>query len=236
MTARKPQQRQFDKFLDGALDAALWSNHPTPPEGHNDPVEYADEYDPAPGAIHTLRAVIAAAARPFFVEQYPRLLVMAREAAVREGWAEVGHCFMLDAEGHGTGFMDRAVPRYITEPLSDAAREYEGTVNLYLDEEGLLRVEPGNVIPPEEGGEITLDPLVCDALAHLSDGLEEWGVSYSRLPEPRLYSSERDALRAVAAINGVRSAWQPRAEGGGVEEPVIWWRVAPAWREVEIDT
>ena len=124
MTARKPQQRQFDKFLDGALDAALWSNHPTPPEGHNDPVEYADEYDPAPGAIRTLRAVIAAAARTFFVEQYPRLLVMAREAAVREGWAEVGHCFMLDAEGHGTGFMDRAVPRYITEPLSEIGRAH----------------------------------------------------------------------------------------------------------------
>lgn len=236
MTARKVQQRQFDRFLDGAVDAALWSNHPAPPEGHDGPVEFADEYEPAPGAIRTLRAVIADAARPFFVEQYPRLLVMAREAAVREGWAEVGHCFMLDAEGNGTGFMDRAVPRYITEPLSDAAREYEGTVHLYLDEEGLLRVEPGNVIPPEEGAEITLDPLVCDALAHLSDGIEEWGVSCSRSPEPRMYSSERDALRAVDAISGARSAWQSRVEGGGGEEPVVWWRVAPAWREVEIDT
>lgn len=212
----------YREFLRGALDAAWWATTPTP-EDDDDSVTFADEAEPADGAEDWLRAVVHAAARGFFVEHYPALSIVARSRAVTEGWAECGHCFILDAEGHGSGFCDRDAPDELCEALADAAREYEGTVNLYV-EGGVVKVEPGNVTAPLTAEKATLDPLVSGALEHVDGGALQWGAAWDGLPEPKCYSSEGALWRALSAVRSVR---------GEGEEVRVGWRVVPGWNLVE---
>ena len=205
----------YREFLRGALDAAGRATTPTPKDD-DDSVTFADEAEPADGAKDWLRAVVHAAARGFFIEHYPALSIVARSRAVSEGWAECGRCFILDAEGHGSGFCDLDAPDELSEGLADAAREYEGTVNLY--------VEGGVVSAPLTAEKATLDPLVSGALEHVDGGTLQWGASWDGLPEPKVYSSEGALWRALLAVRSVR---------GEGEEVRVGWRVVPGWNLVE---
>lgn len=144
-TKQQRMQDQFHDFLNGAVTAALWSSIPAAPdEAHADAMEYADAYEPAPELRRQLRGVVAHNARTFFIHHYADLLDT--HLATDREWTDLGHDFHLTAEGHGVGYWDRQDPdEGRAERLTDGARQYEGYLNLYVDDNLLLHVDPGNL-------------------------------------------------------------------------------------------
>ena len=135
-------EAEFEATLTGAVEACLWSTHPTPADEDMTALEYADEYTVTRGAMRKLRGTLAYYMRGWFLENY---------AAIRQAtgdnytWEHIGHDFWLTSQGHGAGFWDRGLGD-VGDTLTDSADGYGDMVGLYLDEEGVqVLVDPYNV-------------------------------------------------------------------------------------------
>ena len=208
-----PEDR-FAAFLRGAVAAKLWATFPLPPDDDGLCLAPADEYDMAPGERDVLQQAMAHHARRFFASVYPDLVAAVPYMA--EGWEEAGHCFALDADGHGTGFADRPIPEHIAEVLADEARRYEQAVDLYVEDDGLLYCDHYGA---GVGEGVALGLAVADALAVMEGAAEQWAVLRDGAP-PRLYP-DREAAEA-----GLQ-ATLPRDGSARVA-----WRRCLRWREV----
>lgn len=210
-----PEER-FAEFLGGAVAAKLWATFPLPPDDDGLCLAPADEYDMAPGQGAVLQAAMAHHARRFFASAYPYLLAAVDHLG--EGWAEAGHCFALDADGHGSGFADRPIPDHIAEVLTDEARRYEQAVGLYVEDDGLLYCDDYGA---GVGEGVALGLALADALGVMEGAVEQWAVLRDGAP-PRAYGSEE------AAEDGLR-ATLPRDGSARVA-----WRLCLRWREVPV--
>lgn len=145
-TTQQRMKEQFKEFLDGACEAALWSTVPAAPnESAMLHMDYADAFQAGPEFWNQLRGVVAHSARQFFAEQHQDLVDT--HLATDRHWEDLGHDFHLSAEGHGAGYWDREDPdQDRAERLTDAARQYEGYLQLYLDTDLQLHVDTGNVV------------------------------------------------------------------------------------------
>ena len=120
------KRSECDSFLQGYLDAALFTTDPNPPQG----VDYA-ESDRADKMYQKIPNWFIENARKdcakFAVENH-RLLGYAGDA-----WQN-GADFWFTRNRHGVGFWDRGYSDDVGDPLSDAAHSFGES---YLDETDL---------------------------------------------------------------------------------------------------
>lgn len=129
---------QFTAFLDGAVEAVLFS---TTAGDENGNTHLADDLEP-PDHEHTaLRGVLAYYARGFFFAHYKDLL---QAADVLGDFQHVGHDFWLTTQHHGAGFWDRGLGT-IGDRLTEACQGLEDMLDLYVTDTGLLAVDTYNV-------------------------------------------------------------------------------------------
>ncbi len=115
---------QFNDFLQGYLECALWAsidiNSDTPLD------DLADTNDFDPNTLIELTKM----ARDFFTAQYNLLAEDCKQTTAT--WSRAGHDFWLTQNRHGAGYWD-GYWKHGTE-LTEAAHVY-GTVDLYWDSE-----------------------------------------------------------------------------------------------------
>lgn len=143
--ARATERRMENEFLvalTGAVDACLWSTHPTPANGHETGPEYADELFITRPEMHKLRGTIAHHMRVWFLENYA--FIRQATGGDYDFW-DAGRDFWLTSQGHGSGFWDRGLGA-VGDALTDSADGYGDIVGLNLDAEGVqVLVDPYNV-------------------------------------------------------------------------------------------
>ena len=139
------EQRMEDEFqatLTGAVEACLWSTHPTPADEDMTALEYADEYTVTRREMDKLRGTLAYYMRGWFVENYGTICQAANENYTFE---HIGRDFWLTSQGHGAGFWNNGLGE-VGDILTDSADGYSDLVGLYLDGEGVqVLVDPYNV-------------------------------------------------------------------------------------------
>jgi hypothetical protein len=115
---------QFEAFVRGYLDCALWSSTDESRDDGGDPLD--KNYD-----VGDFTRIAVRAARSDCYE-FVRLpgVAAALDAATRDlplvaeahaHWARHGHDFWLTRNRHGAGFWDRGYPRAVGDLLTDAA-------------------------------------------------------------------------------------------------------------------
>lgn len=120
-------RNDFDPFLQGYLDAALFTTDENPPSGcdYVESGRAAEMYPSLPD---------------YFIEQARKdcaaFTVANAELLNRAGdpWQN-GSDFWYTRNGHGVGFWDRGYPDDVAEPLTDAAHKF-GEAYLMPDEIG----------------------------------------------------------------------------------------------------
>ena len=139
------EQRMEDEFqaaLTGAVEACLWSTHPTPADEDMTALEYADEYTVTRREMDKLRGTLAYYMRGWFVENYGTICQATGDNYTFE---HIGRDFWLTSQGRGAGFWDRGLGE-VGDILTDSADGYSDLVGLYLDGEGVqVLVDPYNV-------------------------------------------------------------------------------------------
>lgn len=126
-------RHEADPFLQGYIDAALFTTDPEPPGGC-DYVESgrADELWPAMPDWFIERARKDCAA---FTAQNCALLVKAGDP-----WRN-GADFWYSRNGHGVGFWDRGYPEEIADPLTEAAHKFGEVYDFRAEDFGLVTKE-----------------------------------------------------------------------------------------------
>lgn len=137
---------QYTKFLDGAVDAALWSTAVISEEHIN--FETADQYEISEEEMDKLRGTLAYHAKDWFLENHGLLAEAVGEHI--GNWESCGHDFWLTSEGHGAGFWDRGMGE-LGEKLTDSLSGYSDLVGFYPNEEGThVLIDTYNVVEFEE--------------------------------------------------------------------------------------
>ena len=131
--AEQRMEAEFQATLTGAVEACLWSTHPTPADEDMTALEYADEYFVPHREMDKLRGTLAYYMRGWFVENYGTIC---QALGDNYTWEHAGHDFWLTSQGHGAGFWDRGLGE-VGDILTDSADGYSDMVGLYLDEEGV---------------------------------------------------------------------------------------------------
>jgi hypothetical protein len=123
----------INKFLEGYIDAALWSTTDSRDEEGNDTYNLDDEFS---DVSDKCRAAMLSDCEDF-VNANRELLEAFKEMTGRDD-DYLGHDFWLNREGHGTGFWDRGAGE-VGDKLSDACEPY-GSFYLYGDfEAGVVK-------------------------------------------------------------------------------------------------
>ena len=138
---------QFNTFIAGAADAALWSTIPLDDDGMGDVT--ADELEIGGEELIKLRCTIVYYARDWFIAHYPLIRSAMSDNPEYNDWTQVGYDWWLTTQGHGAGFWDRGLGT-AGDALTDSCGGYEGILELYLDSEGILRVDTYNVMVFDE--------------------------------------------------------------------------------------
>lgn len=119
------------KFLQGYIDAALWSTTDCRDEEGNDTYSLDDEFS---DVSDKCRAAMLSDCNDFIADHGEKLEAF-KDATGRDD-SDMGHDFWLTRSGHGAGFWDRlsrgANGYEIGEQLTDACKDY-GTFELYGD-------------------------------------------------------------------------------------------------------
>ena len=162
---------QFHDFITGAADAALWSTHPMTADDFAD--QTADEFDLGGDERVKLRGTLAYHSRDWFVTYYP---LIRRAIAARPDYndmQQIGHDWWLTTQGHGAGFWDRGLGN-IGATLTATCDGYSDLLDLYVDEDGNLRVDTYNVTSFDEDLQDTqtLTPTVGNLYAESIDDLQ----------------------------------------------------------------
>ena len=134
---------QFHDFLTGAADAALWSTHPMTADDFAD--QTADEFELGGDERTKLRGTLAYYARDWFVTYHPLIRRAMSGNPAYNDWIQVGHDWWLTTQGHGAGFWDRGLGT-AGAALTATCDGYSDMLNLYVDEDGTLRVDTHNVV------------------------------------------------------------------------------------------
>lgn len=137
-------QHDLESFVDGYVDAALWSSHDESDESGGEPMDKNhNRHDIARSSMASIKRECAK-----FVKQNQKVLseyVLYRKHDASQGnaMAYAGHDFWLDRNGHGTGFWDRDYNGHdeIGEKLSEASKKF-GSSDLYVGDDGKLYVSP----------------------------------------------------------------------------------------------
>lgn len=128
---------RFAAFLDGAVDAALWTS-----DIHDDDElpHPAQEFPITDTELTILRGTIAHHTRDWFIAHLPDIT---RAADILGHFSHIGHDFWLASQGYGVGFSDRNLGKR-GDRLADSCDGYEQMLDLYL-EDGHIRIDPYNV-------------------------------------------------------------------------------------------
>lgn len=136
----------LDEFLDGYIEAALWSSTDESDDSGGEPLDrnYC-EGDIAPETLARMRADCLV----FLSHKLGGRLIAIAERLEEEGrWSlpvgakcsvmeYAGHDAWLTRQGHGSGFWDGDWPRGIGEGLDKLARSF-GEVSLYIGDDGRI--------------------------------------------------------------------------------------------------
>lgn len=130
-TTEMLDNKDFRMFLQGYLDAALWSST----DENEAPLD--DNYDDGDFS-HKAIVRMTADCLGFYTECY-RIYSGRRVSSgdVACDSAMAGHDFWLTRCGHGCGFWDGDWHKDVSEYLSSVARRY-GNINLYIGDDGLI--------------------------------------------------------------------------------------------------
>jgi hypothetical protein len=138
-------RKDFDNFVRGYIDAALWSSHDESDEGGGgEPMDR--NYSRSDIASSSLKSMKRDCAR-FMKKNRAALTQYATHRVHRssEGTAMdfAGHDFWLTRNGHGTGFWDRDYGGHdeIGEKLTEASKKF-GTSDMYVGDDGEIYVSP----------------------------------------------------------------------------------------------
>lgn len=131
---------EIDAGTDAALEALAWST-PGPGAYGDDGAEFLDgtdaEYSAA--ARETVRGMIDAFVSDDRVSRMFDLLAL---YGVPFSPGQIGHDFILTANGHGAGFWDRDYrprPRAVLDALSEIVRPY-GSIDAYVSDAGEIEI------------------------------------------------------------------------------------------------
>jgi len=124
-----------DLFLQGYIQAALWSSSSTDPESGED-VESLEGETFGPGELEKRRSEC----NDFLAYARDLLTQYVEERQFHPGgysaWELAGHDFWLTRCGHGAGFWGRGLGE-LGNKLTDAANTF-GNIDLYLGDDGLV--------------------------------------------------------------------------------------------------
>lgn len=125
---RVPVDRtRLGPFVDGYIEAALWSSH----DAFDDSIEFLDEkYDTGDIEEATLLQMVRDC-----VAFYWRCRAILEDCYERGdiSQAEAGHCFWLSRNGHGAGFFDKGHQQH-WDILQNNARGF-GEFDLWVNED-----------------------------------------------------------------------------------------------------
>ena len=136
----------LDEFLNGYVEAALWSSTDNAEENDGEPLDKNyNENDIAPETLARMRADCME-----FLNHClgGRLIAIAERLEAEGRWslpagancsvtAYAGHDLWLTRNGHGCGYFDNDWPKGIGEGLDRLAKEF-GPYDLYLGDDGLI--------------------------------------------------------------------------------------------------
>lgn len=128
---------RFASFLDGAVDAALWTSNIHDDEELPQP---AQEFPITDAELTILRGTIAHHTRDWFIAH---LADITRAADALGHFSHIGHDFWLASQGYGVGFSDRDLDE-LGDRLADSCDGYEQMLDIYV-EDGHIRIDPYNV-------------------------------------------------------------------------------------------
>jgi len=136
----------LDEFLDGYIEAALWSSTDESDDGGGEPLDKNyGEGDIAPETLARMRADCAA----FLNDRLGgRLIAIAERLEVEGRWSlpsgagctvmkYAGHDLWLTRNGHGAGFWDGDWSKGIADGLDKLAKRF-GTFDLYVGDDELV--------------------------------------------------------------------------------------------------
>lgn len=141
MTHNVFSAREIDAATDAALECLAWTI-PVPTNDGGDSWGYLDNglYEYSDAARATMRDTIGA----FMSEdRVARLFDLLAALGVPFSPEQIGHDFVLTANGHGTGFWDRDYrPRQkaALDALSDAVRPF-GEIRAYVSDSNEIEVD-----------------------------------------------------------------------------------------------
>lgn len=120
-----------ERFINGYIEALLWSEAVMVASDETVTGEHADEHDPSDELTQRMRED----AGEFFDSEHA-LIAKAIDTVEGYTYEHAGHDFALTRNGHGAGFWDRGLGD-VGDYLSDAAH-MRGEFDIALGEDGLL--------------------------------------------------------------------------------------------------
>lgn len=132
--------REIDAATDAALEClALSTPNWDDKDEFDNPGESLEEFEFSESARETMRGMIDS----FMSEdRVSRLFDLLTALGVPFSPAQIGHDFILTANGHGAGFWDRDYrprPKAALDALSEIARPY-GEIGAYVSDAGQIEV------------------------------------------------------------------------------------------------
>jgi hypothetical protein len=123
-------------FFDAYVECALWSSNDESAPSGGEPLDR--NYSASDIADETLQKMKTDCEQ--FQAQNDALLTQYYDELPVSEWgseAQAGHDFWLSRNGHGAGFFDRDVSKYLRDTLQDNARAF-GTFDLYIGDDGQI--------------------------------------------------------------------------------------------------
>lgn len=129
---------EIDAATDAALDALAWST----PDDVSDTWGYLDSgpYEYSDKARETMRGMVDGFMSD---DRVSRLFDLLALLGVPFSPAQIGHDFILTANGHGAGFWDRDCrprPKAVLDALSDIVRPY-GVIDAFVSDAGQIELD-----------------------------------------------------------------------------------------------
>lgn len=127
---------EIDAATDAALDALAWS---TPHDYETGAMLDSVDADFSESARETMRGIIDGFMSD---DRVSRLFDLLTALGVPFSPEQIGHDFILTANGHGAGFWDRDYrprPKAALDAISDAVRPY-GEIGAYLSDAGQIEI------------------------------------------------------------------------------------------------
>ena len=135
-------RKNFDEFVRGYIDAALWSSTDNADESGGEPLDKNySRSNIAASSLKSIKRVCARFLKANSEDLYQYVNEVEYDSSQGSAWDYAGHDFWLTANGHGAGFWDRrGVDRELGRRLSDAAHEFAS--DMYVGDDDQIYVSP----------------------------------------------------------------------------------------------